>query len=112
MSQHIPISWDTCQPSNQGAWSLQALPGVPATLWLHMHGHRLSPVVPSTCCSPSNHLWVHLFLGHYREKAFTSSMDTVPGLLCLTAHMRPLRWCLSLLISLQCFNCMNWKLLL
>lgn len=49
---------------------------VPAMLCIHVHGHRLSPVVPSACCLPSNHLWVHLFLRYYHEKAFTSSMDT------------------------------------
>lgn len=40
--------------------------GVPVLLWLH--GHGLSPVVPSACCSSAVHLWVYLFLVLYRKK--------------------------------------------
>ena len=40
--------------------------GVPALPWLH--GHGLSPAVPSACCSSPVHLWVHPFVVHYHKK--------------------------------------------
>lgn len=83
--------------------------------------HALAPrawAQTVTCCPQCLLLAIKPIPGHIfswgitMKKAFTSSMDTALSLLCLPAHTNPLRRCLSLLISVQCFNCMYWKLLL
>lgn len=112
-SQPVPVSQGTCQVSAHEI----GVPGASKLRWesLSCSGstgtgcHPLSPVPVAHQQSISGSVFSWCFTV---KKTFTSCVGKIAGLRCLTAHMKPLRRCLSLLIPLQCFNCMNWKLLL